>query len=160
MQLTAQNAAKAQTIAQVAATDADRSNHIVEDAVLAMDKIEASARQVSQIIGVIDEIAFQTNLLALMQVSRRHEPETPTRLRCRRIRGPQPGAEVGGSGQGDQVADLGLSQQVNAGVKLVTETGQALQRIVGRIGEINGIVAVVSTSAQEQSNSLSEVNQA
>ena len=60
-----QGALQANEAAQTAKSDAETSGEIVRNAVSAMSEIEGSAKQISQIIGVIDEIAFQTNLLAL-----------------------------------------------------------------------------------------------
>ncbi len=62
---TAEGASHAQGVVAATQSDAEQSGQVVQDAVSAMGEIEASARQISQIIGVIDEIAFQTNLLAL-----------------------------------------------------------------------------------------------
>ena len=62
---TAEGAKQASKTVRTARTDAEHSGMVVQDAVSAMARIETSARQISQIIGVIDEIAFQTNLLAL-----------------------------------------------------------------------------------------------
>jgi len=62
---TAEGANQAQSVVSTAKGDAERSGQVVRDAVSAMGKIEQSAKEISQIIGVIDEIAFQTNLLAL-----------------------------------------------------------------------------------------------
>jgi methyl-accepting chemotaxis protein len=62
---TAQGAGEANSAVVDSRAVADRSSRVVADAVSAMHRIEASAGQISQIIGVIDEIAFQTNLLAL-----------------------------------------------------------------------------------------------
>jgi methyl-accepting chemotaxis protein len=62
---TADNAKQANSIVAVARTDAEESRQVVNGAVTAMASINASSRQISQILGVIDEISFQTNLLAL-----------------------------------------------------------------------------------------------
>ncbi len=62
---TAEGASHARNVVGTARTDAEKSSGVVRDAVTAMGAIEKSAGEISQIIGVIDEIAFQTNLLAL-----------------------------------------------------------------------------------------------
>ena len=74
---TAEGASHARQVVGTAKVDAERSGQVVRRAVEAMSGIEKSAGQIGQIIGVIDEIAFQTNLLALeCRVSKRHGPVT------------------------------------------------------------------------------------
>ena len=73
----ANGAAHARAVAAVVDEDAKESSLIVGEAVEAMEAIAHSARQNNQIIGVIDEIAFQTNLLALTPASRRRGRATP-----------------------------------------------------------------------------------
>jgi methyl-accepting chemotaxis protein len=83
---TAEGSAEASKVVLSATTDAERSSIVVRDAVNAMSEIERSAQQISQIIGVIDEIAFQTNLLALNAAS----PWSPPRCAPWRSAPPPP----------------------------------------------------------------------
>ncbi len=108
---TARGATHARETVSVAKADAEKSGEVVRKAIEAMTGIESSSKQISQIIGVIDEIAFQTNLLALerrrrSRTCRRRGP----RLRGGCIRSPRTCAAFGRSRQGDQRSDLGIDR--------------------------------------------------
>ena len=158
---TAEGATQAQAVVSVAKGDAERSGQVVRDAVGAMGKIEQSAKEISQIIGVIDEIAFQTNLLALnagVEAARagdagRGFAVVATEVRALAQRSAQAAKEI-------KALISASAREVDQGVDLVGQTGQALQRIVGQISEINGVVAEISASAGEQSTGLHQVNSA
>jgi methyl-accepting chemotaxis protein len=140
---------------------ADRSGQIVQDAVVAMSGIEKSAGEITQIIGVIDEIAFQTNLLALnagVEAARAGDAGKGFAVVAQEVRAlAQRSAEAA-----KEIKALisTSSTQVGSGVELVGETGRALTQIVAQIGEITGIVAEIAASAQEQATALNEVNSA
>ena len=158
---TAEGAGQAMSVVSVAKGDAERSGQVVRDAVGAMGKIEQSAKQIAQIIGVIDEIAFQTNLLALnagVEAARagdagRGFAVVASEVRALAQRSAEAAKEI-------KALISASAREVDAGVDLVGQTGQALQRIVGQIAEINGVVSEISASAQEQSTGLHQVNSA
>ena len=158
---TAEGANQAQAVVTVAKGDAERSGQVVRDAVSAMGKIDKSAKEISQIIGVIDEIAFQTNLLALnagVEAARagdagRGFAVVASEVRALAQRSAEAAKEI-------KALISASSREVGEGVDLVGQTGEALQRIVGQIAEINGVVAEISASAQEQSTGLHQVNSA
>ncbi|MEK7429844.1 MAG: methyl-accepting chemotaxis protein [Pseudomonadota bacterium] len=152
----------AKTCAEVvlaARGDAQKSGDVVRQAVAAMSQIEQSAQQISQIIGVIDEIAFQTNLLALnagVEAARAGEAGRGFAVVASEVRAlAQRSAEAA-----KEIKTLisASTQQVGQGVHLVGETGEALQRIVGRVAEIDSLVGEIAASAQEQATGLAEVN--
>ena len=108
---TAEGAKHAREAVATATSDADHSGQVVRHAVEAMNAIEQSAGQISQIIGVIDEIAFQTNLLALNAgVEAARAGDAGRGLRGRGVRGARPGPALGRGRQGDQGADLRIGQ--------------------------------------------------
>jgi methyl-accepting chemotaxis protein len=158
---TAEGANQAQSVVTVAKGDAERSGQVVRDAVAAMGKIEQSAKEISQIIGVIDEIAFQTNLLALnagVEAARagdagRGFAVVASEVRALAQRSAEAAKEI-------KALISTSAREVDAGVDLVGQTGKALQRIVGQITEINGVVTEISASAGEQSTGLHQVNSA
>ena len=144
-----------------AKTDAERSGKIVRDAVDAMGEIEKSAQKISQIIGVIDEIAFQTNLLALnagVEAARAGDAGRGFAVVASEVRAL---AQRSAAAAKEIKALISTStDQVASGVQLVGQTGQALERIVTNIAEINKLVAEIAASAKEQAAGLHEVNSA
>ncbi len=158
---TASGARQASEVVQAAKGDAETSGVIVRDAVEAMQAIEGSSSQINQIIGVIDEIAFQTNLLALnagVEAARAGEAGRGFAVVASEVRAlAQRSAEAA-----KEIKTLisASTTQVGSGVKLVGQTGEALQRIVDRVAEIDGLVSEIAASAQEQAIGLAEVNTA
>ena len=158
---TAQGANHARDVVGRAKDDAEQSGKVVRQAVEAMSGIEKSAAQISQIIGVIDEIAFQTNLLALnagVEAARagdagRGFAVVASEVRALAQRSADAAKEI-------KALILASGTQVEQGVELVGETGKALQRIVVQVTEINGIVGEIAASAQEQTTGLDQVNTA
>jgi methyl-accepting chemotaxis protein len=158
---TADGATRATAEVASARTDAERSGQVVGQAVSAMGAIEDSSRQITQIIGVIDEIAFQTNLLALnagVEAARAGDAGRGFAVVAQEVRAlAQRSAEAA-----KEIKALisTSSQQVDAGVNLVGQTGEALNRIVGRVAAIDDLVRQISSSSQEQASGLAEVNTA
>jgi methyl-accepting chemotaxis protein len=156
---TAEGAERARGVVTTAKADAERAGQVVRDAVAAMSEIEASAKQVSQIIGVIDEIAFQTNLLALnagVEAARagdagRGFAVVASEVRALAQRSAQSASEI-------KSLISTSSKQVDRGVGLVAETGRSLSRIVVQVVEIEGVVTEIAASAQEQASGLAQVN--
>ncbi len=158
---TADGAGHARQVVGTAKLDAERSGDIVRQAVQAMSGIEASSGQIGQIIGVIDEIAFQTNLLALnagVEAARagdagRGFAVVASEVRALAQRSAEAAKEI-------KALISASSQQVKQGVDLVGQTGEALERIVVQVAEINGIVSDIAASTKEQAIGLDQVNTA
>jgi methyl-accepting chemotaxis protein len=156
---TASTATQARDLAATAKSHAETSGSGVRDTVAAISRIEASSKQISSIIGVIDEIAFQTNLLALnagVEAARagdagRGFAVVATEVRALAQRSADAAKEIKAL-----IATSG--EQVGAGVRLVDETGKALERIIGDVVTLNDLIMEVAETAKEQSNGLSEVN--
>ncbi|MDO1581904.1 methyl-accepting chemotaxis protein [Rhizobium oryzicola] len=152
---------EARRVATEANDSASRSGAVVSQAVDAMSRIENSATQISNIIGVIDEIAFQTNLLALnagVEAARAGEAGKGFAVVAQEVRElAQRSAKAA-----KEIKDLiqNSTNEVEAGVKLVSETGSALATIGKLIVAINEHVSAIATSAREQSTGLGEINTA
>ncbi len=157
----AEGARQAFDVASGARSEAQRSGRVVQEAVAAMHDIQESAGKISSIIGVIDEIAFQTNLLALnagVEAARAGEAGRGFAVVAAEVRAlAQRSAEAA---KEIKALILASTEQVNRGVGLVGETGKALNAIIERVAEIDGLVSEIATSAQEQSTGLSQVNSA
>ncbi|HZG31025.1 MAG TPA: HAMP domain-containing methyl-accepting chemotaxis protein [Ensifer sp.] len=150
---------EARTIAGRANQSALTSSKVVADAEDAMRRIEESSKQISNIIGVIDEIAFQTNLLALnagVEAARAGDAGKGFAVVAQEVR------ELAGrsANAAKEIKALikNSGSEVDAGVKLVRETGSALKEIGGFIVDINGHMEAIAQSAKEQSTGLAEVN--
>ena len=152
---------EARSVATEANSSAIKSAEVVSHAEQAMGRIEGSSQQISNIIGVIDEIAFQTNLLALnagVEAARAGDAGKGFAVVAQEVRelaqrSAQAAKEIKGLIQNS-------SKEVESGVKLVRETGQALKSIGQFITDINSHMNAIATSAKEQSVGLAEVNTA
>jgi methyl-accepting chemotaxis protein len=159
--LSAKRTEEARRIAEVANTSAGASGEVVSQAVTAMGRIENSSQSISNIIGVIDEIAFQTNLLALnagVEAARAGEAGRGFAVVAQEVRElAQRSAKAA-----KEIKQLiqNSSTEVATGVRLVSETGEALKVIENHIVSINGLMSAIAASASEQSGRLLELNSA
>ncbi|CAN7223076.1 methyl-accepting chemotaxis protein [Rhizobium sp. LjRoot254] len=140
---------------------AEKSGEVVRNAVAAMSEIERSSQSISNIIGVIDEIAFQTNLLALnagVEAARAGEAGKGFAVVAQEVR------ELAQRSANAAKEIKGLitssGDHVKRGVSLVGETGQALEMIVVEVQQINSNVQAIVQAAREQSIGLQEINTA
>ncbi|MFF0952255.1 methyl-accepting chemotaxis protein [Rhizobium leguminosarum] len=152
---------EARTVATEANQSAAKSAEVVSHAEEAMRRIEESSQQISNIIGVIDEIAFQTNLLALnagVEAARAGDAGKGFAVVAQEVRelaqrSAQAAKEIKGLIRNS-------STEVESGVKLVRDTGEALNVIGGFIGQVNSHMNAIAVSAKEQSTGLAEINTA
>ncbi|HUO23803.1 MAG TPA: globin-coupled sensor protein [Caulobacteraceae bacterium] len=158
---TAAGAAQASQTVNATKAEAVRSGEVVSQAVSAMGEIERSSNEINQIIGVIDEIAFQTNLLALnagVEAARAGDAGRGFAVVAQEVRA----LAQRSAGAAKEIKTLisASSRQVSQGVTLVGETGRALKDIMVKVSEIDGLVAEIANSAQQQATALAEVNTA
>ena len=156
---TSQGAKRANEAASAAKTDVARTGEVMGQAEGAMQEIARSSQEITQIISVIDEIAFQTNLLALnagVEAARAGEAGKGFAVVASEVRAlAQRSADAAKQIRG-LIAES--SAQVDRGVTLVETTSQTLGVIVGKVAQIDQLLAEIATSAVEQSTGLSEVN--
>jgi methyl-accepting chemotaxis protein len=156
---TAQSTAHAHEVAGAAKKDAEKGGEVIRKAVAAMGAIEKSSGQITQIIGVIDEIAFQTNLLALnagVEAARAGDAGRGFAVVASEVRAlAQRSAEAAKEIKGLISTS---TAQVSQGVVLVGETGKALERIMAQVVEINSVVAEIAAGAKEQATAVEEIN--
>jgi methyl-accepting chemotaxis protein len=157
----AENAQHANSLAVQARDSAGRGGEVVARTVEAMSRIEESSRSISDIIGVIDEIARQTNLLALnaaVEAARAGDAGRGFAVVASEVRSL---AQRSSQAAKDITGLIGSSSaQVQEGVELVNRTGQSLNEIVESIKKVAAIVADISTASGEQSVGLEQIAKA
>ncbi len=157
----ADGAAHANGIVANARENAEASGVVVREAVKAMSEIESSSKQISKITGVIEDIAFQTNLLSLnagVEAARAGDAGRGFAVVASEVRA----LSQRSSDAAREINELisASSSHVKRGVKLVGQTGEALAGIVKSVSEINQNVGEIAVSAREQSSGLAEINEA
>jgi methyl-accepting chemotaxis protein len=157
----AQSSRQAVSLAQEATGVATDGGRVVRDAVEAMARIEQASQKISDITGVIDEIAFQTNLLALnaaVEAARAGDAGkgfavVAAEVRTLAQRSSEAAKDITGliSASGDEVTQ---------GVDLVRKTGEALERIVQASNKVSSTVSEISAASDEQAGGIDEMAQA
>ena len=158
---TAEGANRANRAVADARIEAQQSGEIVRRAVDAMAGIERTSSEISEIISVIDGIAFQTNLLALnagVEAARAGDAGKGFAVVASEVRALAQRSADAAKDVKSRI--LASSEQVESGVSLVSETGKALERIIGQIAEISTLVENIASSAEKQAIGLQEVNTA
>ncbi|PTN01881.1 methyl-accepting chemotaxis protein [Rhodovulum imhoffii] len=148
----------AETVGQ-ARSEAEQTGQTMQSAVSAMTEIEKSSEHISQIIGVIDDIAFQTNLLALnagVEAARAGDAGkgfavVASEVRALAQRSSEAAKEI-------KTLISSSTQQVKNGVELVGLGGKALDGIVERVQHISTLTTEIAASAEELANGIGEIN--
>ncbi|CUI08450.1 methyl-accepting chemotaxis protein [Massilia antarctica] len=157
----ADNARQANQLAVSASSVAVKGGAVVSQVVDTMGSIKESSRKIVDIIGVIDGIAFQTNILALnaaVEAARAGEQGRGFAVVASEVRN----LAQRSAGAAKEIKSLiGDSvDKVDAGSKLVDEAGQTMDLIVTSIKQVADIMGEITAATQEQSNGIEEVNQA
>jgi len=148
-------------LVQDARVSASSSAQVVNDTVSAMQRIEAASSEIGQIIGVIDEIAFQTNLLALnagVEAARAGDAGRGFAVVAQEVR--ELAQRSAKAAREIKTLITNSGAEVQDGVRLVGETGRALQEIGSFVQKINENVDAIATSAAEQASGLEEISAA
>ncbi len=158
---TASQARDVANMAQDAQTDTDTSSKIVGDAVEAMAGIEKSSGEISNIVNLIDEIAFQTNLLALnagVEAARAGEAGQGFAVVAQEVR--ELAQRSANAAKEIQALINASSEQVANGVGLVRKTGESLGKISEHVTSINGRIASIAQATGEQLTGVEEISTA
>ena len=155
----ADNAQKANELVKKASNQAEEGGRVVREAVSAMEGVNESSRQISDIIGVIDEIAFQTNLLALnasVEAARAGEQGRGFAVVASEVRNLAGRSATAAKEIKDLIMDS--SQRVEQGSKLVDKSGKTLADIVAAVQSVTEIVGEIAAASAEQASGINEVN--
>jgi methyl-accepting chemotaxis protein len=159
VQQSAASAGQANSLAVSAANVAQRGGDVVGQVVHTMDEINASSRKIADIIGVIDGIAFQTNILALnaaVEAARAGEQGRGFAVVASEVR-----SLAGRSADAAKEIKslIGSSvERVQAGSTLVAEAGRTMEELVGAVQRVKDIMSEISTATAEQSDGIAQVN--
>jgi methyl-accepting chemotaxis protein len=155
----ADSARHANQLAASAAEVAARGGSVVAQVVATMDEINTSSKKISDIIGVIDGIAFQTNILALnaaVEAARAGEQGRGFAVVASEVRSlAQRSAEAAKEIKGLIGASV---DRVESGSKLVADAGSTMSEIVASVQRVSDIIGEITAASAEQSDGISQVN--
>ncbi|MCC2675122.1 MAG: chemotaxis protein [Ramlibacter sp.] len=157
----AENAVQASRLAVDASEVARRGGEVVGQVVSTMTGIADSSRKIADIIGVIDGIAFQTNILALnaaVEAARAGEQGRGFAVVAAEVRT----LAQRSAAAAREIKDLiGASvQKVDTGAKLVDDAGRTMEEIVASVKKVSDLIAEIAAASREQSSGIQQVNQA
>jgi len=157
----AENAAQANQLAAAAREQAERGGRVVNSAVQAMSQIDAASNKIADIIGVIDEIAFQTNMLALnaaVEAARAGEQGRGFAVVAAEVRNLASRSAAAAREIKALIRDS--VNKVTEGTSLVNESGTVLVEIVNSVKRVTDVVAAIALSSREQASGIEQVNKA
>jgi methyl-accepting chemotaxis protein len=157
----ADNARQANTLAESASTVAQQGGAVVAQVVQTMASINESSKQIAEIIGVIDGIAFQTNILALnaaVEAARAGEQGRGFAVVAGEVRSLAQRSAAAAKEIKSLISDS--VAKVDDGAKLVDEAGSTMEEIVTSVRRVTDIMAEISHASQEQSAGIEQVNRA
>ena len=157
----ADNARQANTLAQSASEIAARGGSVVSEVVQTMESINASSKKIGDIIGVIDGIAFQTNILALnaaVEAARAGEQGRGFAVVASEVRN----LAQRSAAAAKEIRTLIMDSvaKVDAGGRLVTEAGATMQEIVQGITRVTDVMAEITSASAEQAMGIEQMNAA
>jgi methyl-accepting chemotaxis protein len=152
-------ASQANQMARSASAVAERGGQVVSQVVSTMDEINASSKKISDIIGVIDGIAFQTNILALnaaVEAARAGEQGRGFAVVAGEVRSL---AQRSAEAAREIKSLIGTSvDRVETGARLVQQAGSTMNEIVASVQRVTDIIGEISAASTEQSAGISQVN--
>jgi len=157
----ADNARQGNSLARGAREAADKGGDVVDQVVKTMGRINDSSKKVSDIISVIDGIAFQTNILALnaaVEAARAGEQGRGFAVVAAEVRSLAQRSASAAKEIKDLISES--VENVQSGTELVDQAGNAMEEIMGSIKQVSDIIGEISAASDEQSTGIEEINQA
>ncbi len=161
VQQSAQAAGQANQLAGQAADAARRGSSLMDEVVTSMGEIDGASRRITEIIGVIDGIAFQTNILALnaaVEAARAGEQGRGFAVVAGEVRS----LAQRSANAAKEIKTLisASGEKVDSGTRLVNDAGAAMHEIMSSVEHVSKIITEITTSSNEQSQGIGQVNQA
>jgi methyl-accepting chemotaxis protein len=157
----ANNATQANQLAAGARDTAEKGGQVVGDAVQAMGAITESSRKVADIIGVIEQIAFQTNMLALnaaVEAARAGDQGRGFAVVAAEVRSLAQRSAAAAKEIKGLIQDS--AEKVDQGARLVNRSGETLQEIVSAVKKVSDIIAEITAASEEQASGIDQINSA
>ena len=157
----ASTAQQATAVVAQASAAARRGGEVVTQVVGTMNEISASSKKISDIIGVIDSIAFQTNILALnaaVEAARAGEQGRGFAVVASEVR--SLAQRSAGAAREIKALITASGERVEAGSRLVTEAGTAMSDIVAQVARVDSLIGEISDASQQQATGIGEVGEA
>ncbi len=161
MRQNADNARQANQLAMSASTVAERGGMVVGEVVGTMKGINESSRRIADIIGVIDSIAFQTNILALnaaVEAARAGDQGRGFAVVASEVRA-LAGRSADAAKEIKQLIGVSV-ERVDAGSALVDQAGTTMQEVVTAIRRVTDLMGEISAASNEQSQGVGQVGEA
>ena len=161
VQLNAQSAQSADALARSASDVAVNAGRVVGEVGGSMDRISAASRRIGEITGVIDGIAFQTNILALnaaVEAARAGEQGRGFAVVAAEVR--QLAQRSAGAAREIKALVEGATREVDDGTRLSRQAGVTMAEVVASVGRVTGLIAAIAAAGQEQGSGIAQVNAA
>lgn len=158
---TSENAHQANTLASTMRGAAQKGDNIVDDVIVSMRNIESSSGKIESITGIIEGIAFQTNILALnaaVEAARAGEQGRGFAVVASEVRNLAQRSSVAAKEIKELIEQTG--EQVTQGSELVGRAGESMKRIITAIKQVSDLMAGIALSTGEQSRGIEQINQA
>nr|WP_315250653.1 methyl-accepting chemotaxis protein [uncultured Duganella sp.] len=155
------NARQANTLAAMASEVAGKGGAVIANVVETMEEINSSSKKIAEIIGVIDGIAFQTNILALnaaVEAARAGEQGRGFAVVATEVRSLAHRSAAAAKEIKTLISDS--VGKVDTGARLVDQAGQTMSEVVDSVRRVSGVISEITAASREQSLGIEQINQA
>jgi len=161
VQSNSESTREARSVVTVSSDIAARGAQTMQEVIVRMDEINTSAGKIAEIIGVIDSIAYQTNILALnaaVEAARAGEQGRGFAVVAEEVRSLARRSSTAAREIKTLIGDS--TEKVTAGSKLVTDAGRTMQEIVESVSQVAGLIAGIAEAGESQSSGIGQVHKA